>query len=111
MIVSLQASANGVIAGQSGAAVVLTSNGGENGTFFDLYAVDAGVKTIARTALGDRIIASALTFGPNGRIVVTMVAHAPGDPLCCPTAAQTREYELRDGALVLAVTATAPPGP
>ena len=107
--VSLQAAANGPIGGQPGAAVILASSGGGSGTFFDLYAVDASAKTIARAALGDRIVLNALTFGPNGRIVVAMVAHAPADPACCPTSVQTREYEIRDGALMLLTTAT--PGP
>ena len=111
--VSLHAAANGAIGGQPGAAVILASSGGGSGTFFDLYAVDAAAKTIARVSLGNRIVLNALTFGPNGRIVVAMVAHAPADPLCCPTSQQTRQYELRDGALVLAVTAVATgrPGP
>ena len=114
---SLQASANGMIGGQPAAAVVLASSGGGSGTFFDLYVVDAMVKTIARAALGDRIVLKALSVKATGRIVVSMVAHAPGEPQCCPTAAQTREYALQNGALTLVATtpttgpAATPPRP
>lgn len=109
--VSLHAAASGVIGGQPGAAVVLASSGGGSGTFFELYAVDAAAKTIARASLGDRIVLNALSVDASGHIIVAMVGHRAGDPLCCPTAPQTREYALQGGALVLVATTPAPAPP
>ncbi|MFA7248244.1 MAG: hypothetical protein WC273_01265 [Dehalococcoidia bacterium] len=102
--VSLQAVANGAIAGQPGAAVVLASSGGGSGTFFELYAMDSSAKPIAHTSLGDRIVLNAISIDSAGQIMVSMVAHAPGDPQCCPTAAQVRAYALLGGALTLVAT-------
>ncbi len=116
---TLVSSANGIIGEQPGAAVVLATSGGGSGTFFELYAVDVTAKTIAHVALGDRIRLDGLSISTAGQVAVAMTAQAPGDPLCCPTAQQTRFYELQKTPagtvdLVLVRTATAqiqPPRP
>jgi hypothetical protein len=105
-------SANGVIGGQPGAAVVLATSGGGSGTFFELYVVDVTAKTVARVSLGDRIRLDGLSVSAAGQVAVAMGVQAPGDPLCCATGQQTRFYELQKTPagtfdLVLVRTATA----
>ena len=49
---------------------------------------------VATTLLGDRVKVDAVAI-QNDQIVVDMVAHAPTDPLCCPTQRVLVTYELR----------------
>ncbi len=116
---TLVSSANGVIGGQPGAAVVLATSGGGSGTFFELYVLDVTAQTIARVSLGVRIRLDGLSISTAGQIAVAMGVPASGAPLCCATGQQTRFYDLQKTPagsfdLVLVRTATAvvdPPRP
>jgi uncharacterized membrane protein len=48
--------------------------------------------------LGDRVKVKSLTV-IDGKIVADLVEHGPGDPMCCPTQAVHREWELQAGEL------------
>lgn len=82
--------------GLEDAAVVLVSNTGGSGVFFDLFAVlnrNGRPVPAASTLLGDRIELQALAI-ENGAILVDMISQGPDDPLCCPTQDVTRRYSL-----------------
>jgi hypothetical protein len=53
---------------------------------------------IATAYLGDRVRVTSLTI-ESGELLVTLVSHAPTDPLCCPTLETTRRFRLRQGSL------------
>ena len=85
------------------AAVILVTNPGGSGTFYDLALVvdrDGEPQNIASTQLGDRIKINALSF-QDGAILVDMITQGPDDPYCCPTLQVLRRYELQDQQLVL----------
>ena len=83
--------------GRADAAVVLISQPGGSGTFFDLVAVldkQGEAVPVASEFLGDRIELKSLRI-EDGEIVVDMVTQGPDDPLCCPTQEETRRYSIR----------------
>jgi len=83
------------------AAVVLVSDPGGSGTFFDLAVLvdrEGQPVNIASISLGDRVKLQSLQI-ENGRVDVRMVIHGPDDPMCCPTLQVLASYELRGGAL------------
>ncbi len=82
--------------GVADAAVLLISNPGQSGTFYDLAAVinDRGIpRHIDTVHLGDRVKVKSISI-QSGTIRVEMLAHGPKDPLCCPTVEVTRTYKL-----------------
>jgi len=82
--------------GVTDAAVLLISNPGGSGTFYDLAAVvnDRGIpKHIDTAHLGDRVKVKSISI-QSGTIRVEMLAHGPKDPMCCPTVEVTRTYKL-----------------
>lgn len=82
--------------------MVLESDPGGSGVFFDLIAVlnRAGQPvTLAPVALGDRVEINDLALD-EGTVQVSLVKHGPDDPLCCPTLAVTLEYRLSGDRLV-----------
>jgi heat shock protein HslJ len=73
--------------GVKDAVVVLVTNPGGSGTFYDLVAVlnrDGEPEHVATVSLGDRAKIQALSV-ESGQIVVRMITHGPNDPMCCPT--------------------------
>ncbi len=93
---------------RSGAAVVLVTDPGGSGTFFDLAVVvsqSGQAANVATTNLGDRVRINSVTI-ENDEIIVDMVAHAPNDPLCCPTLRVINRFGLQGDQLVR-VTGTA----
>jgi hypothetical protein len=83
------------------AAVILISNPGTAGTYYDVAAVlnVGGVPyNIATEPLGENIQVKSLSI-TSGVIKVDMVAHGPRDRLCCPTVAITRTYKLQGNQL------------
>ncbi len=82
--------------GFADAAVILASDAGGNGTIYDLVTVlDRRGKpvSITSTPLGTRIELDSLDI-KKGDIVVMILAHATGDPQCCPTQEMPRTFNL-----------------
>jgi hypothetical protein len=94
--------AHGTLNGRPTAAVVLVTEPGGSGAFHELAVVQMqGGRSVnvATTPLGDRVKVEAVAI-QNDQIVVSMVAHAPTDPLCCPTQRLQMTYELRGDQLI-----------
>jgi heat shock protein HslJ len=94
--------AYGLLNGQDAAAVVLVTDPGGSGTFYDLAIVveqDGQPTNLATTSLGDRVQISSLAITGN-EIVVEMVTHGPDDPMCCPTQKVVQTYALEGDQLM-----------
>ena len=81
------------------AIVLLATNMGGSGVFFHLAVVrnhDGAAQHIGMIPLGDRVKVEALEISDR-KIVVRLVEHGPEDPMCCPTLAVHREWQLQDG--------------
>jgi hypothetical protein len=94
--------ARGQLNGQEAAAVILVTDPGGSGTFYDLAVVveqDGQPVNVATTLLGDRAQINALSF-ENNEIVVDMVTQGKDDPMCCPTKQVLETYELQGDQLV-----------
>ena len=84
------------------AAVVLATNTGGSGVFFDLAVVGntgGEALNIASRFIGDRIDVHSVTI-VDGEIIVRITTHAPDDPMCCPTQNVTQRYRLMANAIV-----------
>ena len=89
--------------GQVAAAVVLATNSGGSGTFYELALVvdlNGAPLNIASVFLGDRIKLNSLKF-ENGQVLVDMVKQGPNDPMCCPTLRVLQKYALQGAELAL----------
>ena len=94
--------AHGQLNGQDAAAVVLVTDPGGSGTFYDLAVVveqDGAPVNVATTLLGDRVQVKAVSVVGN-EIIVEMVTHGPDDPMCCPTQDVVQTYALEGQELV-----------
>lgn len=94
--------AHGQLNGQDAAAVILVTDPGGSGTFYDLAVVleqDGAPVNVATTLLGDRVQIKALSIAGN-EIVVEMVTHGPDDAMCCPTQDAVQTYMLEGQELV-----------
>ena len=94
------------------AAVVLVTEPGGSGTFYDLAlvaVVDGNPVNVTSTSLGDRVIVNSITIEDN-EIVVDLVTHGPDDPMCCPTHKAIQRYALDDGRLKQTSALTNMPG-
>jgi heat shock protein HslJ len=94
--------AYGELNGQPVAAVVLVSDPGGSGTFYDLYVManqNGQPTSVASTLLGDRVDIHSVAI-ENNQIVVDMVQAGPDDPLCCPSQEVINTYELQGDQLV-----------
>ena len=83
------------------AVVLLATNMGGSGVFFHLAVVrnhGGAPEHIGMIPLGDRVKVESLDV-VDGTIVANLTEHGPGDPMCCPTRAVHREWELQDGKL------------
>jgi len=84
--------------GQPFAAVILVTDPGGSGTFYDLAAVavqDGKLAHVASAFLGDRVKIESLVV-ENGEVVVEMVKQGPDDPMCCPTQRVVERYALQN---------------
>ena len=89
--------------GAEDAAIVLTTDSGGSGTFYELAAVvdqDGEYVNVATALLGDRILVNDLTIA-DGVIHVDMLTQGPDDPMCCPTQRTLRSYVLEGDALTM----------
>ena len=88
--------------GEQMVAIILTSQTGGTGTFYDLIVMNeqSGLLTNPiSTYLGDRIVINNLTI-ENDQIIVDMVVQGPEDPFCCPTQQVVHIYEFQGGELL-----------
>ena len=84
------------------AAVAVFLDPGGSGTFIHLLAMRDREGTpvqAGRVFLGDRVRVQSLTIW-DGHIFVTMLAHGPGDGLCCPSVEVRRRFRLHGRRLV-----------
>ena len=88
--------------GVADAAVILVSNPGGSGTFYELVAVinqNGQPRHGASILLGDRVQVKQMTI-KDGQITVRMVTQGPNDPMSTPTMEVTQKYKLEQGKLV-----------
>jgi heat shock protein HslJ len=87
---------------EAGAVIVVTDLGG-SGTFYDLALLvkdPQGWVNQEVVFLGDRVKIHSLAI-KNNEIVVDMTIQGPGDPMCCPTRQAVHQFVLRDNRLVI----------
>jgi hypothetical protein len=78
------------------AAVVLATNTGGSGTFYDLAVVlnrDGVPENRATFFLGDRVPVDRIRI-VDEEIQVELTMHGPADPMCCPSLEVTRKFRL-----------------
>ena len=88
--------------GKETGAVVLATDAGGTGTFFDLALLSKGTGGWVNTdtvPLGDRVKVSSIEIGDDG-VAVNMTMHGPGEPMCCPTLAVKKRYAVQGDRLV-----------
>jgi len=88
--------AYGEISGSPSAAVVLATNAGGSGTFFDLALLQWQSGRWINTdmaELGDRVQIHAVAIEDNV-IRVDLTTHGPGDPMCCPSHRSERLFTV-----------------
>jgi len=102
----------GTIDGKDMGVVILVTQAGGTGSFYDLALLNRAANGWANSdmvQLGDRVAIQDLAIR-NNVVVVTMATHGPQDPLCCPTLRVERRFAVQGGKLVAAgKTALAPP--
>ncbi len=92
----------GVLNGQPSAVVVLVTDPGGSGTFYDLAVMvnqNGRPVNVATTNLGDRVIIHGVSIVDN-EVVVDMLQAGPDDPFCCPTQWVVNRYSLQGDQLV-----------
>jgi heat shock protein HslJ len=88
--------AYGELNGEPVAAVILATDPGGSGTFYELAVVveqDGQPVHLTSARLGDRVQINSLDIVDNA-IMIDMVAHGPDDPMCCPTQRVRQNYVL-----------------
>ena len=88
--------------GNADAAVAVYTSGGGSGAFIYLVAAlnrDGAPSQAARAYLGDRVRVESLSIS-DGQIRAQILAHGPGDGLCCPSLRTTSTFALREGGLL-----------
>jgi heat shock protein HslJ len=86
---------------ETGAVVLVTETGG-SGTFFDLALLEknaAGWVNTDVVMLGDRVEVHAIEMDGDA-IVVRIKTHGPEDPMCCPTYEVTKRFLAQENRLV-----------
>jgi heat shock protein HslJ len=84
------------------AVVMLAESSGASGTFNYLAVVaaqDGKPVNVATAALGDRVQLRAMKI-VGGQLIVDLVAHGPGEAMCCPTLKVRRTLTLNGDRLV-----------
>jgi heat shock protein HslJ len=94
--------AYGELNGEPAAAVVLVTDPGGSGTFYELaIVIEEGGEPVhvASVLLGDRVQINSLSVD-DGQIVVDMVTHGPDEAMCCPTQEVRVTFALEGNDLV-----------
>lgn len=92
----------GTVDGRDAAAVVLVTDPGGSGTFYDLALLIKGKDgwvNVDTVLMGDRIEAHSLDMKDN-EIFIRMSTHGPGDALCCPTEEVVRRFAVQGDRIV-----------
>jgi heat shock protein HslJ len=88
------------------AAVLLVESSGGSGSVIYLAimtAKGARATNVATARVGDRVQVRDMRLEP-GSIALDLVAHAPQDPMCCPTLKVTRSWRCRKDSLLVEAT-------
>lgn len=94
----------GTIGDQTMAALVIVTDPGGSGVFFDLYLVQRRENlwsVVDRARLGDRIRVNTIRI-ERGLVELDLTAHGSGDRTCCPTERRRVRYALQGERLVKA---------
>jgi heat shock protein HslJ len=92
----------GRIGDQTMAALVIVTDPGGSGVFFDLYLMrqrENRWSIVDRARLGDRIRVNRIEI-ERGLMEIDLTAHSPGDGTCCPTERKRVHYALQGERLV-----------
>lgn len=92
----------GEMDGKDAAAVILVTDPGGSGSFYDLALLvknPQGWINQDVAFLGDRIKIHSLAF-VNDEIVIDMTSHGPADAMCCPTRRVIQQFILRENRLI-----------
>ena len=84
--------------GNDVAAVILVTDSGGSGTFYDvafLIKEPQGWRNVDVAFLGDRVKVHSVGLEED-KIVIDMTTHGPKDPLCCPTHRTIRAFAVQD---------------
>jgi len=96
------ARAFGKLGGKEAGAVILFTDPGGSGTFYDLALLvrePQGWINQDIAFLGDRVKIHSLAITDN-EMVVDMTTQGPGDAMCCPTRQVVQRFVLRDDRLI-----------
>lgn len=94
--------ADGELNGQQVTAVILVTDPGGSGTFYDLHLMvnqEGKPVNVASASLGDRVEIFGVIIA-NNEIQVDMKVHGPDDPMCCPTQDTVKYFAWQDDKLV-----------
>ena len=103
----------GQLDGRNAGAVVLVTQAGGTGTFYDLALLNQepnGWVNSDVVLLGDRVAIHELAIRDN-QVVVDMTTQSPQDPMCCPKLRVQRRFAVHDGQLVAAGESVVAPSP
>jgi len=92
----------GPMNGKDSAAIVLATDTGGSGLFYDLALIvkgSGGWVYADAILLGDRVKVHSVGIKDN-KIIVSMTAHGPGDAMCCPTNEMIRLFTVQADHLV-----------
>jgi heat shock protein HslJ len=92
----------GMVNGRQTAAVILVTDPGGSGMFYDLALLRREAEGWVNTDsvfLGDRVKVHSVAI-ENDRIIVAMRVHGPNDPMCCLTLEANRRFSVRGNRLV-----------
>lgn len=92
----------GLINGAETGAVVLVTDSGGSGTFYDLALLTKGAEGWVNTdtiLLGDRVKVQSVEI-KNDHIIISMITHGPIDPMCCPTREAVKTFAVKKSKIV-----------
>ena len=88
--------------GSNDAVIVLESDPGGSGVFFDLVPVlnrQGSAEVLAPVPLGDRVAIHSVSLSER-QVHVRLLKHGPDDPQCCPTLDVTLHFRLGPHGLI-----------
>jgi len=92
----------GVVHGKETGAVILFTQAGGTGTFYDLELLSKGAEGWVNTdavLVGDRVKILSVEIRDN-TIDLIMITHGPGDPICCPMLQVTKKFAVQGNRLI-----------